>query len=77
MCVWGLVQCTPLFVPAGRSLWERLALVGAEGPVWAGSAQCAPLVVLAGRSLWERLALVGAECTAWACVCVCVLAQAV
>ena len=69
VCVWGLVQCTPLFVPAGRSHWERLALVGAEGAAWAGSAQCAPLVVLAGRSLWERLALVGAECIAWACVC--------
>ena len=71
--VCGFAQCAPLVVLAGRSLWERLALVGAECTAWAGSAQCASLVVLAGRSFWERLALVGAECTAWACVCVCVV----
>ena len=57
VCVWWLVQCTPLFVAAGRSLWGEVGAVGAECTAWACVCVCVCAFVLSVGGctpLWPR-----------------------
>ena len=73
VCVWGLVQCTPLFVPAGRSLWGeagagrgRVHCLGRLCAVCSARRPCRPLLLGEAGTGRGRVHCVGV------CVCVCV-----